>query len=178
MPVPRTTEALEQIERQLLESHGDLYAACRALNISPIDLNQWTQSDPEVASRIHQAKLLGWQTLESEAIRRATGYDEEVWFQGEMVGYKRTYSDGLLTTLLKARVDGHQPENNSGIRALAVQVNVMPRASTYEEWQAQRAATLAPPMESIEVAEYEEVSPEAKAAYEIMKPTNGLPDWL
>ncbi len=174
MPVPRTLDALEQIERQIIQSHGDLMAASRALTFNPVDIQQWMASDPEVAATIANAQRLGWATLESEAIRRATGYDEEVWYQGEMVGYKNVYSDGLLQTLLKARVDGHQAEQ-PGLRALAVQVNVMPRASTYEEWQAQRQMQLTADDSQSRVdnmvvnADYEEVSPAS---------TNGLPDWL
>lgn len=187
MPIPRTPEALEALEQQIVLSHGDLMAACRALQCNVLDVNQWASSDPEVHQRIHNARLVGWSSLESEAIRRATGYEEEVWYQGEMVGTTTKYSDGLLQTLLKARVSGHK-EDSQATRAM-VQVNIMPRALTYEEWQAQRQIELqsddsqgrvdAMHSHMTEDAEYTEVSDEAKAAYEIMRPHgNGLPDWL
>jgi len=175
MPLIRTPEALAQIEQQIIASHGDLMLACRSLNVSPLEVNQWVASEPEAAQAVHNAQRLGWATLESEAIRRATGYDEEVWFQGEMVGTKRVYSDGLLQTLLKARVPGHREDQ--ALSRPMVQVNVLPRATTYEEWQAQRQSVL-------------DVSDAARAAHMLMAPPddlqeaeyteigNGLPDWL
>lgn len=42
--------------------------------------------------------------LEAEAHRRARdGVEEAVYYQGEIVGWKRTYSDGLLQFILKGR---------------------------------------------------------------------------
>lgn len=188
MPITRTPEALAALEQQIIQSHGDLGLACRALQCSPLDINQWVMADPEVAERIHQARLLGWTTLESEAIRRATGYEEEVWYQGEMVGTTTKYSDGLLQTLLKARVPGHQADASA--HRPMVQINVMPRASNYQEWQEQRQMALKGPVEYADYAEVEPISDAAKAAYEIMKAPqdtvmetypgnpNGLPDWF
>lgn len=162
----RNALTLLAVEEAIASNHGDLILACRTLALSPIDLNQWAASDPEVSQRIRNAQLLGWASLESEAIRRATGYKKEVWYQGVMVGEETVYSDGLLSQLLKARVPAHAPEQSH--TALQVNVNVMPRAESYEEWQQQRLVQLNGPdtmLKPVEEVEYEEV-------------TSGLPDWL
>ena len=203
MAISRTPEALEAIEREIIASNGDIIAASRTLQFNPADLHQWMQSDPTTNATIQAARRLGWMALESEAIRRATGYEEEVWYQGEMVGTTTKYSDGLLQTLLKARVDGHQPDQQS--HGPTVNVNILPRASSYEEWQAQRSLQLSsgsetvvnvasngePSLEQRQMqlagptvdAEFTEISDAAKAAYTLMVPpveddSNGLPDWL
>lgn len=190
MPMPRTPEALEALEQAVITAHGDIITAARNLQVSPIDVQQWMASDPEVHQTLENARRLGWAALESEAIRRATGYEEEVWYQGVMVGTTTKYSDSLLQTLLKARVSGHK-EDSSAMRAM-VQVNIMPRADNYEEWIAQRQVELnrhehtalpSPPSDEptidAEYTELTEVSQEAKDAYSLMRdPDNKLPDWL
>lgn len=180
MALARTPEALAEIERALIQSYGDMHLAARSLQISVYDLTQWVTADPEVSQRVHHAQLLGWQSLESEAIRRATGYTKPVWYQGVEVGEEVVYSDGLLSQLLKARVPGHQADQ-AQTRPM-VQVNIIPRANTYEEWLEQRTISLDDGAlkeaqrqhqlsgdKAVVEAEYSEVTPEV---------TSGLPDWL
>lgn len=53
------------------------------------------------------ALKIGMSTLEDEAVRRARdGVDEGIYYQGDVVGHVRKYSDTLLIFLLKA----HKPE--------------------------------------------------------------------
>lgn len=64
------------------------------------------QREPEFAAAWEEALQIGLDRLEDEAIRRAVdGNEEPVFYQGQQVGMVRKYSDGLLTTLLKA----HRP---------------------------------------------------------------------
>lgn len=63
-------------------------------------------SDPEFEKLVEAAVKRGVSSLEDEARRRATGYDEDVYFKGRLAGKVRKYSDILLIFLLKA----HKPE--------------------------------------------------------------------
>lgn len=202
--LPRTPESLELIEDAIAAAHGSISRAAHQLGFRPHHLHLWMKSDPTVYERIRAAQLIGHASLEDVAIERATeGVTEDVYFQGNVVGQKQVYSDGLLTTLLKARVEGFAPEQDAH-RGLTVNVAIMPRASTYEEWLTQRDLQLAEtkqiehspdPIEDAQYVEistkekscttasgsepYEDVSPAAKAAYVLMRPTeepNEQPD--
>jgi hypothetical protein len=134
------------------------------------------QSDPEVYARLRAAQLIGYASLESAAYERAVlGVQEDVYYQGDVVGQKTVYSDGLLSQMLKARVPGYSQDEATSHRGLTVNVAIMPRASTYEEWVEQREQALAPTTPAIEhnpsilEADYEEIP---------QKEGNGLPDVL
>jgi hypothetical protein len=175
--LPRTQQALDALEKAVCENAGDLVRACRSLGVNPYDLYQWKLADPEVASTIKAAQLVGYASLESEAYRRAVlGVEEDIYFKGEVVGSRVVYSDGLLQTMLKARVPGYQSDE-SGPRGLTVNVAIMPRAANYEEWLEHKQKALPSP-ENVQDAEYSEVSDAAKAAYVLMRPSGGLPDVL
>lgn len=141
----RTPEVLEALEEALVKAHGDLPTACRRIRVPIRQVHMWAAADPEAYNRIREAQMLGWQSLESVAYKRAVkGVTEDVYYQGLVVGQRKVYSDGLLSQLLKARVPGYQsPDAAPAQSRLQVNVNVMPRATTYEEWVAQRQHTLA-----------------------------------
>jgi hypothetical protein len=172
----RSPETLSALEEAICSNAGDLTRACHSLGINPRELHQWTLADPSIQAAIKTAQMIGWASLESEAYRRAVlGVEEDVYYQGEVVGKKQVYSDGLLATLLKARVPGFAPEEQKA--GVTVNVNLMPRASTYEEWLDHKQEALKQLTTDVQDAEYEPVSGAAKAAYEIMKPP-GLRDVL
>jgi hypothetical protein len=194
----RTDEALEALEQAICENAGDLVRACHACGVNPRELHQWTLSDPGIAASIKTAQMIGWASLESEAYRRAVlGIDKAVYYKGEVVGVEKEYSDGLLQTLLKARVPGFSTDGEQG-KGVTVNVNLMPRAATYEEWLEHKeealkliecqsdegalvrneasAASLTDQREP-EDASFEEVSDAAKAAYVLMRQP-GLRDVL
>ena len=159
MALPRTEAALEAIERAVCEANGDLRAASRALAISQYELHQWLHSDPEAASRVKAAQLVGWSALETEAYRRAVeGHNEPVYFKGRIVGYRKVYSDGLLQTMLKARVPGYS-NDDAHTGGVTVNVNLMPRATSYEEWLEQKGQSALQLQGPIVDAEYEDVTP-------------------
>ena len=64
-------------------------------------------ADVDFAARWDEAKRIGAEALEDEAVRRAArGVDEPVFHQGAQVGTVRKYSDTLAIFLLK----GAMPE--------------------------------------------------------------------
>ncbi len=63
---------------------------------------KWLESDPEYAKAFEEAEIAATDSLVAEARRRATqGVEESVYYQGEVVGTIRKYSDTLLIFLLK-----------------------------------------------------------------------------
>ena len=68
--------------------------------------------DREFAEAWDEAKKLGLESLEAEAIRRAVrGTEKPVFHQGEQVATVREYSDVLLIFLMKAADPAKYREN-------------------------------------------------------------------
>jgi len=65
--------------------------------------------------------------LEEEAKRRAVdGVDEAVYYQGEVCGYQKKYSDSLLSKLLEANVGKYQKKSAGGSNTFngPIQINI------------------------------------------------------
>ena len=143
----RTQMTLEILKNALQRNCGDILAAAKEAGVSLIFVNQWRADDAEVDAMLTEAERVGVQGLVSAAIQRGVhGYQKGVYYKGVKVDEETVYSDGLLTTLLKAKVPEFQKEAEGG--GVNVQVNVanmMPRANTYEEWLAMKDKTLALP---------------------------------
>lgn len=141
----RTQAILDRLVDELQRNCGDLLLSCKAVGVSVFFVRQWSKDEPKVAEALKEATAVGTQGLVSAAIQRAVhGVTEEIYFKGEVVGEKQVYSDGLLNTLLKAKI----PEFASSEGGVQVNVNVaniMPRASNYDEWLAMKNSTLAAP---------------------------------
>ncbi|KKN50282.1 hypothetical protein LCGC14_0634340 [marine sediment metagenome] len=81
------------------------------VQLSVKNLYRWTYEDPEFDKawdkavedgKTYERRITG-PVLEREADRRAVeGVEEPDYYQGGVVGYTKKYSDGLLTTRLKA----------------------------------------------------------------------------
>jgi hypothetical protein len=162
MALERTPEALAALEDALIDAHGSISAAARIVGCKAAHIHMWMQADPSIYDKLRAAQMIGHARLEDVAISRATeGVEEAVYHKGEIVGWKTNYSDGLLQTLLKARVEGYG--DTAHHTSLSVNVAIMPRANSYEEWVVQREQALAPqlpapqPTELIEEAEYTDV---------------------
>jgi hypothetical protein len=139
----RNDLVLEQLELELAQGCGDLAGACKKLGFARalLSVRAWMRDDPEAARRIRAAQQVGYLGLEAEAKRRAVdGVEEDVYYQGEVVGKKRVYSDTLLALMLKAKAEGFKDEEK---HQAVVQVNIMPRPDTYEAWIAVRDNELA-----------------------------------
>lgn len=139
----RTDEKLELICDSLATNCGDLHGAARANGVSPYFITMWMKEDPVAAERMNEAQRIGRLGLESEAIRRAVeGVDEDVWYKGLIVGEKKSYSDSLLAKLLEANLQSYKKGEATTTFNGPTQINIMPRASSYEEWLAMKDATL------------------------------------
>lgn len=81
--------------------------ACEDSDVSRRVVYEWRAADVDFAARWDEAKRIGAEALEDEAVRRAArGVDEPVFHQGAQVGTVRKYSDTLAIFLLK----GAMPE--------------------------------------------------------------------
>lgn len=88
--------------------HGNVSAAARAAMVDRRQVFRWRETDEDFAARFAEAEQAALEVLELEAYRRAvigTPYRRTSYWRGEEVGVdeKTEFSDGLLTTLLKAR---------------------------------------------------------------------------
>jgi hypothetical protein len=149
-------------------------------------LQQWMKDDKDVHAQITEAERVGALSLQSEAIRRAVhGVEKGVYFKGERVDTEIQYSDGLLTTLLKGRLPetfgADAAENRGNTFNGPTQINIMPRANSYDEWLAMKDATLTrrDKLDAEDAAAKALPAPpvtlEAEAAYRIMaNPLEGL----
>lgn len=140
----RNEATLNAIASELQRNCGDILAACKAVGVSLLFVNQWRKDDKIANEKFTEAERVGTQGLVSAAIQRAVhGVEEDVYYKGAVVGHKTSYSDGLLTTLLKAKVPEFAKEAEGG--SVNVQVNVanlMPRATSYEQWLQMKSSTL------------------------------------
>lgn len=90
--------------KELRENGGFVGKACEAVGISKQGVHNWRDSDPEFAAEWVRAVDLATEDLEKEARRRAhDGVDEPVFYQGEVCGHIRKFSDSLLMFTIKAR---------------------------------------------------------------------------
>jgi hypothetical protein len=114
-------------------------------------VNQWRKDDPEVNARLSEAEEVGTQGLVSAAIQRAVhGVPKGVYYKGVKVDEETQYSDSLLTTLLKAKIDDFkaQDERSGGVHVNVNVANLMPRASSYDEWLTMKERTIRPALEA------------------------------
>ena len=140
----RTEFTLAALESELQRNCGDDLAAAVAVGVSLIFVNTWRKDDPKVDTRLTEAARVGTQGLVSAAIQRAVhGVEEDVYYKGEVVGQKTNYSDGLLQTLLKAKVPEFAKDAEGSGPTVNVNIaNIMPRAANYEQWLAMKSQTL------------------------------------
>jgi hypothetical protein len=106
-----TTERQSAFLAALSASGGSVSRACAAIDIARETAYRWRSNCPEFAEAWEQAKQLGADVLEDEAIRRAhDGVDEPVFYKGKKLRTTvRKYSDQLLIFLLKgARPDKYR----------------------------------------------------------------------
>lgn len=134
----------ERLKDELHKNAGDLFAAVKLVGVSLGFIKQWMKDDDEFKSFIEEARSVGAEVLYSEAIRRAvTGIDKGIYYKGLKVDTETIYSDALLTQLMKAKLpDFKTTDSNSTNVAVSVDVNLMPRADSYDEWLAMKKATI------------------------------------
>lgn len=160
----RNDMTLDAICRELESNCGDELAACKSVGVSLGFLNQWRKDDKATDSRVVEAMRVGVQGLYSAAVRRAVnGVPKNVYFKGEKVDTETVYSDGLLQTLLKAKLDDFKADSDGSRVSVNVNVaNLMPRATSYDQWLEMKQSTLNAPSDA------------AIAAARLMAPSDGV----
>jgi|SRR5579864_1512437 len=132
----------------LTHNCGDMLRASKQCGVSMLFIQQWRKDDPDVDERIKNACEIGTQTLVSAAITRGVyGIERGIYYKGEKVDTQLEYSDTLLQTLLKAKVPefSRDSDGSSSPQVTVNIANLMPRATTYEEWLLMKQQTLAGP---------------------------------
>jgi len=90
--------------RELRENGGFVGKACEAVRVSKPAVYGWRKRHSIFASAWDRVVELATEDLEKEARRRAyDGVEEPVFYQGEVCGHIRKFSDNLLMFTLKAR---------------------------------------------------------------------------
>ena len=92
---------------ELIQAGQNIIDVAEAINVSRQALYCHRKVDKEFADAWDEALEIGDQIKvslhEREADRRAIdGWDEPVFYEGRLCGYKRRYSDGLLIARLKS----------------------------------------------------------------------------
>ena len=176
----RIDAVLKEICDQLRQSCGDFHASARRAGVSVDFVTNWIKDDPEAAKQIEEAQRVGYMALESAAIQRGVhGVEKAVYYKGEVVGTETQYSDALLGKLMEARLPAYKKgEGSQATFNGPTQINIMPRASNYDEWLAMKKTTLkdradakaaalpAPQVPSILQGDYIDVTPRPLAALE------------
>lgn len=91
----------------LATSGGSVARACEAIDVARLTAYRWRADDPQFAKDWEQAKAIGLEALEDEALRRAfEGVSEPIYYLGRNVDTIKKYSDTLAIFLLK----GGMPE--------------------------------------------------------------------
>lgn len=89
---------------KILAASGIVTPAAKGAGVSRFTVYRYRDIDPDFARRWREAEEAYADALEKEAYRRAViGTLEPVFYQGEVVGKIRRYSDSLLAQKLKAR---------------------------------------------------------------------------
>jgi hypothetical protein len=90
--------------KELRENGGFVGKACEAVAVSKQAVYNWRAEDATFAADWDRAVDLATEDLEKEVRRRAYhGTEEPVFYQGEVCGHVRKYSDTLLMFAIKAR---------------------------------------------------------------------------
>jgi hypothetical protein len=92
---------------ELLSQGATVGAAARGAGYARRSLYRWRKARADFAAAWDDALAEGTDLLEDEALRRAKdGFDEPRFYEGQVCGHVRRYSDTLLIFLLKARRPG------------------------------------------------------------------------
>ena len=135
----RTPKKRSKFIESLRETGGNVTLSCELSDISKRAVYDWRAVDSNFAAAWDEAVEAGTEDLESEARRRALiGVEEPVYYQGDICGTVRKYSDTLLIFLLKGRRPDKYRENVKqeivGTVEHTHKVVRVPPKVTKEEW--------------------------------------------
>lgn len=96
----------QEQQDQLIEAYelcGNVTRACEEVQVPKRTHYNWIKADEAYREKFEDASRIALGILEDEAQRRAVhGWEEPVYYKGELMGHIRRYSDTLLIVLLKA----------------------------------------------------------------------------
>lgn len=97
-----------------LGEDGRASKVAKALGISMSQIYKWRKTDQQFAKDFDDQWAAAGEKLEAEAWRRGfAGVRKPVWYQGEICGHVKEYSDTLLIKLLEARKPEYRKERES-----------------------------------------------------------------
>jgi hypothetical protein len=97
----KMTADMKQAFLDMLEEVPNITAVRKLFGVGSSAVYRAKAADPEWAADVGHAINAGYDMMEEEARKRAVdGWNEPVYYRGEMVGEIRRYSDGLLKFLL------------------------------------------------------------------------------
>lgn len=113
----KLTDNRKQQYLEILAKCGNKSAAAAQVGVSVNAIHTAAKNDPKFKEAIEIARGLSIKELEDVARTRAIeGEEEDVWFQGQVVGKKKVKSDKLLMFLLQANDKdrfGSSPSNQT-----------------------------------------------------------------
>lgn len=93
----------EKFLKKLRET-GNVSLAAALVGVSRRRAYQYKKKDKEFAKRWDEAREIGLDNIEHEAVRRSTkGVTKPVFYKGQICGFIQEYSDKLLEMLLRGR---------------------------------------------------------------------------
>lgn len=88
-----------------LEQAHSIGKACKAVGLPVRTMHNWRDYDPEFNKAFEEAVERGNDVIRDEIRRRAVdGWMRDVYFQGQVVGEERLYSDRLMELLARSRL--------------------------------------------------------------------------
>ena len=105
-------------QQAFLDSFQRIGVICRAAidaGVSRRTVYNWLKNDEEFQNRFHLAEDDARDTIREEMHRRAVdGWDVPVYYQGELVGRIRKYSDALLWRMVCTRLPEYRAAGQRG----------------------------------------------------------------
>jgi hypothetical protein len=105
--------------RELRDNGGFVGKACETVKVSKPSVYAWRKRHSIFAAAWDRVVELATEDLENEARRRAYhGVEEPVFYQGEVCGHIRKFSDALLMFTLKARKSEYRDKIQIDVKQL------------------------------------------------------------
>ena len=118
---------------------GQLQRSAKEVGISPATVRNHLKSDPEFKAAFKEAYGDFQEAIEREAYRRAfVGWEENVYYKGELAGTVRKFDSRMLELYLKR----HLPEYKESFTVdhkISGGIMAVPQVESKEEWERRNA---------------------------------------
>lgn len=129
---------------------GVYYKACRAAGISLRYFEKLREQHPILEELVQDAMAVYRQRLVEVVHERAVnGVEEEVYYQGQVCGSIRHYSDNLLAMLIKRHLPEFRDHSTADVNVNGGVLVVHQPAQSREDWLAERRKAEAIPAEVV-----------------------------